>query len=71
MLILSCKEDFQKEVRTAAYSKADSLFNARISLINSESDSLCTDYKNSKLQFLVDSILEERRKQIQQLRSLE
>lgn len=71
LFMIACKEDMQKELRTSAYSRADSLFNANLQSINQESDSLCIKFKTENLQGVIDSILDVRRKQIQQLRSLE
>lgn len=71
LFIFSCKEDMQRELRTLAYPIADSMYSAQLHSINQEADSMCNSFRDRKLQSVIDSILEVRRAQIQQLRSLE
>lgn len=71
LLILSCKEEYQKELSGKAFTKSDSIYNSLQSQFIIEADSLCELKRKDYLMVLVDSILLIRREQVKQLRSLE
>ena len=71
LLILSCKEDYQKELNTIVFHKSDSLFSANSEFYKNEADSFCNKLKEDRFQYIIDSIIEIRREQVKQLRKLE
>ncbi|MCC6814862.1 MAG: hypothetical protein IT267_00440 [Saprospiraceae bacterium] len=71
ILLISCKEDLQRELRTAAYPIVDSIYKRQMNQITKEADSMCIQITHAKLQSVIDSILEVRRNQVKQLRSFE